>query len=211
MRSADGFAADGTTVGAFETRIEYGVTDAITAIIDSEIKTIDEVSSAVLERVRLGSRISLARWNAGILSVEAVAGSGAVRAGRGEPFFASMHFTGEVRALLGQGFTAFGSHAWAGVEVGWRWRGGPPADEKILDGVLGIEPRDDILVMLQYFGVASVDDAFDGYRPYDSGKLQLSVAFEAAPDLWLQVGALTSIHGDDSGAVGGMAALWWRF
>jgi hypothetical protein len=211
MRSADGFAADGKTVAALEMRAEYGALQSVTAIVDAEVKTIDEISSAVLERVRFGARVSLLRWDSGILSIEGVTGTGAVRAGGGNPFFASLHSTGELRVLLGQGFTLFGSHAWAGVETGWRWRGGPPADEWILDGTVGVQPREDVLVMAQYFGIDSADNAFSGYQPYDSGKIQLSVAYEITPRVWVQGGGIVSAHGDDAGATGGMLALWWRF
>jgi hypothetical protein len=211
MRSADGFATDGKTVAAFEGRLEYGATQAVTAIMDGEVKTIDEVSGAVLERARIGARVSVLRWNDGVLSIEGVAGTGSVRAGDGNPFFASLHATGEIRVLAGQGFTLFGSHAWAGVEAGWRGRGGPPADEWILDGIAGIEARDDLLLMAQYFGITSANNAFAGYRPYDSGKAQLSLAHEVAPGVWFQAGGIVSVHGDDAGATGGMLALWWRF
>lgn len=211
VRSADGFAADGTTVAALEVRAEWGATDRLTLIADAETKTIGAVDDAVLERGRIGARVQMLKWDGGILSVEGMAGTGAVRAGDGESFFASPHFSGEIRVLAGQDFTLFGDHAWAGVELGWRWRGGPPADEGIIDGIIGWQPRDDLLVMAQYFGVVSGDDAFDGYRPYNSGKLQLSVAYEAVRGVWLQAGGIASLHGDDSGAAGGMVALWWRF
>jgi hypothetical protein len=136
---------------------------------------------------------------------------GAVRAVAGQSYFASLHHTGEARLLVGQDFTVFGDHAWAALEAGWRWRGGPPADEGILDITIGLQPREDLFFMLQTFGVSSAQDAYDGYQSYHSEKLQLSVVYEFAPRLWLQAGGIVSVRGDDAGDAGGMLALWWRF
>jgi hypothetical protein len=97
------------------------------------------------------------------------------------------------------------------VEDGWRWRGGPPADEALIDLTWGIQPRDDLFVMLQSFGIVSANNAFDGYRAYNSNKLQLSVVYAVTPHVSIQLGAISSVYGDDSGDAGGMAALWWRF
>lgn len=211
MRSADGFNADRTSDGALDLRVEYGVTDSVTLIVDSETKAADSFSNARLENARAGARVSLLRWDGGIVSVEGEAGVGGVRAAGGQPFFASLHPTGEVRALIGQDFTLWGSHAWASLEAGWRWRGGPPADEAIVDVTLGVQPRDDLFFMVQSFGIVSANDAFDGYRPYNSDKLQVSLVYEFAPRLWVQVGGIASVHGDDSGDAGALIALWWRF
>jgi hypothetical protein len=46
----------------------------------------------------------LFRWNTGVISVEGEAGAGAVRAVDDQPFFSSLHFAGEARALIGQDF-----------------------------------------------------------------------------------------------------------
>ena len=208
-------AADGTpqrtSDGALDVRAEYGAADWVTLILDSEVKAEDSPSNARQEYLRAGARVAIFRWDNGIISVEGEAGAGAVRADGGQPFFSSLHTMGEVRGLIGQDFTLWGCHAWVSFEGGWRWRGGPPADEALVDVTWGIAPRADLYVMLQSFALISANDATDGYRAYNSNKMQLSVVYALGPHLSVQAGAIASVHGDDAGDAGGMAALWWRF
>jgi len=211
IRSVDGFTADPTSDGALDLRAEYGATDSVTLIMDAEVRAADSPSNARLEYGRGGARIALFRWDSGVVSFEGEAGTGAVRAVNGQPFFSSLHAMGEARVLVGQDFTLWGDHAWLSVEAGWRRRGGPPADEALADVTWGIAPRDDLFVMLQSFAIVSANDATDGYRAYTSDKMQLSLVYALGPRLSVQAGAIASVHGDDAGDAGGVAALWWRF
>ena len=210
IRSANGFGAHGHDDGALDLRGEYGLTDTISVVADAEVKGESAITSARPEFVEAGLRVQLLRWDTGVVAFEGEAGTGATRA-EGQPFFSSLHGRGEVRALVGQDFPLWGIHSWLAVEGGWRWRAGPPADEIIFDGTFGMQPREDLFVMLQSFGIVSARNPTDGYRSYNFDKLQLSAIYEFVPHLWLQAGALTSVYGDDAGDAGGMAALWWRF
>jgi hypothetical protein len=210
MQAEDGFAGNGMT-GTFEVRTEYGLTRWLTAVVDQETR-LGSASGTAFERARAGARISMVRWDTGVLSIEGVAGVASARTQLAQGgTVTTLHAAGELRALLGQDFTSFGSHAWIAVESGWRWRGGPPADEAILDVTLGLQPRDDLFFMLQSFGVASVGGAHGSYDRYVSNKLQLSLVYEFAPGMWLQAGGIGSVYGDDAGDAGGLLAFWWRF
>lgn len=211
LKSIEGFAADAESDGALDIHAEYGLTDAVTFVMDAEAKDDGGSSGPLLEHAQAGARVSLLRWDTGVIAVQAQGGMSAIRTADESSFLSSLHASAEVRALFGQDFTLFGEHAWFASEAGYRWRPGPPADEILFDMTLGIQPRDDLFFMLQSFGVQTTGEAFAGYRSFVSEKLQVSAVYEVVPHIWLQAGAIGSVYGDDYGNAGGIVALWWRF
>ena len=113
--------------------------------------------------------------------------------------------------MFGEGFDVFRRHAFAGMEAGWRWRAGPPADEAVLDAILGIDPWPSALLMLQSFAISSTGSASGAYRRYDLIKLQLTLAQRLTPRWWIQAGLIETAAGKDAGETGAVLALWLRF
>ena len=113
--------------------------------------------------------------------------------------------------MFGEGFDVLNRHAFAGIEGGWRWRGGPPADEFVLDTIVGIAPWQSALLMLQSFAIVGAGPARGAYRRYDLVKLQLSLAQQLTPRWWLQAGIIGAVAGTDAGDAGAVVALWVRF
>ena len=113
--------------------------------------------------------------------------------------------------MFGEGFELFDRHGFLSAEAGWRWRGGAPADEFLLDFGTGMEPWASGLVMLQSFSIFAASGATGAYRRYDLSKLQLSVAQRLLDYLWVQAGVVGAIAGIDRGETGAVLGFWWRF
>jgi hypothetical protein len=150
------------------------------------------------------------RWDNSLLSAEWGGGVMAVHRNGLPPSAISLYGTMEGRLMFGQGFDLSGHHAFSGIEAGWRWRPGPPADEAVIDAILGYAPWDSGLVMLQSFSILGTGRATAGYRRYSLSKLQLSLAQSVTDHLSLQAGVLYQIAGREAGTTGLVVALWWR-
>jgi hypothetical protein len=145
-----------------------------------------------------------------VLSAELGGGLAGVRRSAFTPEI-GLNGRAEARLMFGRGFEVLGRHGFTGLEAGWRWRGGAPADELLLDVAAGIEPWDGGLLMLQSFSIRSIGEARGAYRPYSLSKLQLSFAQRLATQLWVQLGVVSSVAGADRGEAGLIVALWERF
>jgi hypothetical protein len=145
------------------------------------------------------------------LSAEFVGGVSGVRRDGPPDFRVAVDGTAEGRLMFGHGFDWLGRHAFVGIEAGWHWRPGPPADEAAIDTIVGIAPWSSALLMLQSFSIIGTGRAEAPYRRYDLAKLQLSLAQRITARLWLQIGAIGTVAGAGTGAPGGVFALWWRY
>jgi hypothetical protein len=206
--------AGGASANAFSgLHLEYGAGRRATLIADTGFQQYASggQTRSVFDTAWAGARFALYRWDNSLLSFEAGGGISGIRDNPlpGAPL--SIDGTGQARLMFGEGFEVLGRHAFAGIEGGWRWRAGPPADELLLDTVLGIAPWESALLMLQSFSISSLGQARGAYRRYDLVKLQLSLAQRLSPHWWVQAGALASVAGADSGEAGAVFALWWRF
>jgi hypothetical protein len=212
-RQQAGLAA-GASANAFSSlHLEYGAGPRATLIADSGFQqyALGGQTRTVFDTAWLGGRFALNRWDNSVLSMEAAGGVSGIRDNPlpGAPL--SLDGTAVTRLMFGEGFEVLNRHGFAGIEGGWRWRPGPPADEFLLDTVLGIEPWESALLMLQSFSISGLGPARGAYRRYDLVKLQLSLAQRLTPHWWLQAGAIASVAGTDSGEAGAIVALWWRF
>ena len=212
-RQQAGLAA-GASANAFsDLHLEYGAHEKAPLVVDTGLQqyALGGQAQTVFDTAWAGARVPLRRWDNSLFSAEAVGGISGIRDSPlpGGPL--SLDGTGEARLMFGEGFEILDRHAFAGVEAGWRWRGGPPADELVLDTVAGIAPWRSALLMLQSFAISGTGDARGAYRRYDLLKLQLTLAQQVTEHWWLQAGAISTVAGADSGEAGGIIALWWRF
>ena len=203
--------AGGSANSTFDTHLEYGATGA-TLILDGDVQRQMTAggSRTNFDNAWAGIRTLLSQDDYGVLSAEL---SGGISGVRRSAVTSDIGINGraEARLMYGQGFEALGRHGYAGVETGWRWRGGAPADELVLDLGTGIEPWDGGLVMLQSFSIFSMGEARGAYRRYSLSKLQLSAAQRLESHFWLQLGIVGAVAGADRGELGLILALWDRF
>ena len=171
--------APGTQASAFsDLHLEYGVVNDVTLVVDSSFQqyVVNGMTRSVFDTAWAGTRVALKRWDNSILSFEAVGGISGIRQNALPDAPLALNGTAEARLMFGQGFDLFARHAFAGIEGGWRWRAGAPADEFLLDGIAGIAPWQSALLMLQSFAIAGAGPARGAYRRYDLVKLQFSLA-----------------------------------
>jgi hypothetical protein len=203
--------AGGSANSTFDAHLEYGASGA-TLIFDGDVQRQITAggSGTNFDNAWAGVRTLLSQSDYAVVSAEL---SGGISGVRRSAFNSEIGVNGraEARLMYGLGFEALGRHAYAGVETGWRWRGGAPADEVVLDLGTGIEPWDGGLVMLQSFSIFSVGEARGAYRRYSLSKLQLSAAQRLESRFWLQLGIVGAVTGADRGELGMILALWDRF
>ncbi len=196
-------------------RIEYGLSDRATLVMKANVVYDAQAGTRVqrgahFDTAWTGFRVNLRRWDQSVLAAEATTGMARTYATvTGNPIVTNG--VAQARLLFGRDFTLANRHSFAAVEVGWRWRGGAPADEAILDFTTGIAPWQSALLMLQSFSVVSTGQAHAPYRRYDAHKLQLSLAQNLGGEMWLQGGLMRNIGGVDAGKTAVILALWWRF
>lgn len=192
--------------------LEYGYDARATLIadIDAQQYSWDGTGKTRFNNGRLGVRTAFARWSNSLLSGEWVAGVLAVRDNALPDAAVSLNGTAEGRLMFGQGFDVLDRHGFTGIEAGWRWRPGPPADEAVLDAILGIAPWPSALLMLQSFSILGTGKATGAYSRYSVSKLELSVAQGVTGNLSVQAGILYQVAGREAGSAGIALALWWR-
>jgi hypothetical protein len=212
-RQEAGLSAGASADGFSSLHVEYGVDRRATLIVDAGFQqyTAGGQARAVFDTAWMGTRVALRRWDNSLLSFEASGGTSGIRDNPlpGAPL--SLDGMGEARLMFGEGFEILGRHAFAGIEGGWRWRAGPPADELRLDAGAGIAPWESGLLMLQSFSISGLGSAKGAYRRYDLVKLQLSFAQRLSPHWWVQAGVIDTVAGADAGEAGAIFALWWSF
>ena len=191
--------------------LEYGLAQRTTLILDGDVQrqTAAGANATNFDNASAGLRTVLAQSDYSVLSAEVQGGVSGVRRSANTPEI-GLAGRAEARLMFGQGFDVLGRHSFAGLETGWRWRGGAPADEFLFDMEAGMEPWDSALIMLQSFSIASTGVASGAYRRYSISKLQFSVAQRLNGDFWVQAGMVDVVAGVDRGEVGAIFGFWWR-
>jgi len=212
-RQESGLASGAQTSASSDLHLEFGALPSATVVADTSVHQYEAAgqSLSTFDTASLGVRANVRRWDNSVLSSEVHLGISEVRDSflPGSPV--ALDGTGEARLMFGEGFDVLRRHAFAGVEAGWRWRAGPPADEALLDAILGIDPWQSALLMLQSFAVASTGPASGAYRRYGLVKLQLTLAQRVSPRWWIQAGLIETVAGKDAGEAGAVLPLWMRF
>lgn len=213
VRQQSGLSGGVAAQGFSALHVEYGALENASLIADAGYTQYASqgTTNTLFDTAFGGSRFIINRWDNSVLSAELLGGVSGIRENflPGSPI--AMHGTSAFRLAFGNGFDFLGRHAFAGVEAGYRWRPGPPADELQLDWTVGIEPWSTGLLMLQSFAISGLGPAHGAYRRYDLVKFQLSLAQKLSERWWIQLGAVVTAAGVDSGNAGGTVALWRRF
>ena len=204
--------AEGAANSSLNVHLEYGAAAGATVVLHSDVQ---QQMTAAGKRTNFdnawaGVRTILSRRDYSVISAEFSAGISGIRR---SALTADIGLNGraEARLMFGEGFELLGRHGFAGVETGWRWRGGAPADELLFDLGGGIEPWDGGLLMLQSFSILSTGEARGAYRRYGLSKLQFSGAQRLTSSIWVQLGLVGAIVGVDRGEMGLVFGVWKRF
>jgi len=114
------------------------------------------------------------------------------------------------RVLLGHGFSLFGRHSFADLQVGYRRRFGGPADELRFDLTTGIDVTPKILAMIQSFNGISVGEAALPFVPTREHKVTASIVYRFDDDWSFQAGGLMNVAGRNSLQERGAFVGVWR-
>lgn len=191
---------------------EYGLTDWLTAIARTELKSEAVGTPMALEDARfglsgLGARVRLWQGGGGVVSAEV---SGRVPTGGGRRWEGDPDAEIDLRLLTGYGF---GLGTWSGfidVQGAYRLRPGATADEIRADLTLGVRPRPRLLWLAQSFNTLST--ASESLATRTEHKAQVSVVYDVTEHLSLQVGAIATLAGQNALRERGLiTALWVRF
>ena len=190
---------------------EYGLTDWLTAIGRSELKTEAVGTPVSIDAARfglsgVGLRARLWQGDGTVVSAEL---SGRMPVGS-RRFDHEPDAEVDLRMLAGLGF-ALGS--WSGfvdLQGAYRLRPGAPADEIRADLTLGLRPRSHLLWLAQSFNTLSTDG--EELASSTEHKAAVSLVYDMTTYLSVQVGGIATVAGRDALRERGLiTALWLRF
>lgn len=126
----------------------------------------------------------------------------------------------EGRFLQGRGFTLARRHAFYDLEVGYRYRHGPPADQVRADATLGFDAAHWLTLMGQFFTIKgmrngepiSANSNPNAQSDFDLYKYQPSLVFNLGRGTRLQFGMNSAFSGRNTGmGHAALLALWKTF
>ncbi len=126
----------------------------------------------------------------------------------------------EGRFLQGRGFTLAKRHAFYDLEVGYRYRHGPPADQVRTDVTLGFDAAHWFTLMGQFFSIKGIRNGEpisansnpNAQSDFDLYKYQPSVVFNLGRGTRLQFGMNSAFRGRNTGmGHTALLALWKTF
>jgi protein XagA len=119
----------------------------------------------------------------------------------------------EIRLLAGHSLNtpAFNIPAFVDFQTAYRWRGGSKTDEVRFDATFGIRPLPHLLLMLQSFNNAAVDqDKRFGSKRVTQHKVQASAVYDVNERWAVQGGVFSSVKGKESLRERGVLLAVWR-
>ena len=197
--------------------IEYGVTDAFTAILAPSLQQVDIASPIDAQRTGLGytefgGRYRLLQNDSWVFSGQATL---AVPGTFDNANPAAVGYTDvetDVRALIGHSFSLQGLPAFVDLQFAERFRSGAPPNEFHADMTFGVEPLSRWLVLAQSFNVVSEGSGRAPFTSYDYYKFQLSAVYALTPAVSLQLGGVTTYAGRNALRENGLVAgVWSKF
>jgi protein XagA len=106
---------------------------------------------------------------------------------------------------------AFNIPAFVDFQTAYRWRGGSKTDEVRFDATFGIRPLPHLLLMLQSFNNAAVDqDKRFGSKRVTQHKVQASAVYDVNERWAVQGGVFSSVKGKESLRERGVLLAVWR-
>ena len=197
--------------------IEYGVSDAFTAILAPSLQQVDIASPIDAQRTGLGytefgGRYRLLQNDSWVFSGQATL---AVPGTFDNANPAAVGYTDvetDVRALIGHSFSLQGLPAFVDLQFAERFRSGAPPNEFHADMTFGVEPLSRWLVLAQSFNVVSEGSGRAPFTSYDYYKFQLSAVYALTPAVSLQLGGVTTYAGRNALRENGLVAgVWSKF
>jgi len=195
--------------------VEYGVTDALTVIVNPSIRHVsaeggEETSG--FGYTELGARYRLAQGGRFVASVQ---GSARIPGERRRDSLAQVGTSGmeyDVRGLVGTGFELGGAPGFVDLQGGYRVREGGPPNEFRLDATLGIRPAPRVQLFAQSFSTFSDGAGGAAYPAYRYHNAYLSGVYELNANWSVQLTGLATLGGENALRERGVSAgLWYRF
>lgn len=197
--------------------IEYGVTDAFTAILAPSLQQVDIASPIDAQRTGLGDtefggRYRLFQNDSWVFSGQATL---AVPGTFDNANPAAVGYTDvqtDIRGLVGHSFSLYGLPAFVDLQFAERLRSGAAPDEFHADMTFGVEPMRRWIVLAQSFNVVSEGSGRAPFTSYDYYKFQLSAVYALTPAVSLQLGGITTYAGRNALQENGLVAgVWCKF
>jgi hypothetical protein len=197
--------------------IEYGLTERLTAIVESGLQHIDIAAPTGAERTGLdysefGARYALIKVPDWILSAQATVRIPGTTDTANPAAVGYTDFEGDFRALLGHNFKIGELPAFFDLEVAQRQRTAGLPSELHVDATLGLRALPRWLLALQSFNVISEgagNPVYDG-GSYEYYKLQLSAIYELTKTWSLQGGGYVTYAGRNALQENGLIFGVWR-
>lgn len=192
---------------------EYGLTDWLTAIMRTDLKSEAAGTPLALDEARfglsgLGARARLWEGGSAVVSAEL---SGRLPTGHsGGRWEGDPDAEIDLRLLAGYGFTLGSWSGFVDLQGAYRIRPGAPNDEVRADLTLGLRPRPRLLWMAQSFNtIAAGGGAFAGATEH---KAQVSLVYDLTKHLSVQFGGIATVAGRNALSERGViSAVWYRF
>jgi protein XagA len=120
------------------------------------------------------------------------------------------------RILAGKSFEFFGRSSFTDVNIGYRTRGGQPANEWRSDVTFGTRPMPEFLpklmLLVQSFNAVSDGRGLSSIPRTSSSKLQLSAVYDVTKQWSVQLGGYTTLIGRNyNRETGAVASVWRKF
>jgi hypothetical protein len=197
--------------------IEYGVTDAFTAILAPSLQQVDIASPIDAQRTGLGytefgGRYRFLQNDFWVFSGQATLAVPGTFDNANPAAVGYTDFEPDVRGLIGHSFSLNGVPAFIDLQFAQRFRSGAPPNEFHADITLGVEPLSRWLVLAQSFNVVSEGSGRAPFTSYDYYKFQLSAVYALTPAVSLQLGGITTYAGRNALQENGLVAgVWSKF
>ena len=199
----------------FEIYAEHGLRETVTLVLKPAFQNVRAGSEVKhgLASIEAGLRTRLHRFADGsVVSAQAAAIVPGGKFDRDHPLLTSGHGDVEARLLYGQPADFFGLVGFTDMQLAWRRRGGPPADEIRVDATYGVDLGEDWAIALGAQAVATVGEVRAPFTHYRAQKIQGSLRYSLGGGRHLEVGGLRTVSG--AGTVretGIFIAVWSAF
>jgi hypothetical protein len=196
-------------------RLEYGLTDEMTLISGGELaatlkRSEEQTDLRQFAKGAFGARFAVARWNGGVLSVEAEGIAAAERRYTTPGRRHSAPIEARLSLLAGQGLPVAGRHAFFDLRAGFHKRSGGAGDSVEVDLTFGIELVPRVQFMLQGFNAFAVGHAPAGAGRWRRHKGQASVVLRLTDGWSMQFGAFMTLAGRETLRERGVLVASWR-
>ena len=197
--------------------VDYGVTDWLAALIRPAVQSAslgapDNQRYTGLGDSEIGAQARLWRDDSTVLaaqvSMRAPTNGGATNSwlqGTRQPEY-------DFRLLLGKNLAIGALSGFVDLQAGYRLCVGPAPNEGRFDLTFGLYATPRLMLLVQSFNIVSAPSSNPNYPQWAQSKAQFSLVYRLNPDWRAQVGAFTTIAGENAYRENGaLVALWRQF